>query len=209
MVALPLLTACWFLVEVGMERYDPEPLYAPFEAEREEVRITKDPDGTRRQFTSRSKVYRDGAGRGRTEHRVPTERGGSQHLAFIVDPRTHDAVLVDVDSGEIVGELPRGSGTPVPPSPPSPGPANRPPPPGKGRPVVENLGTKVVEGLLCRGRRFVFEDGTIEMWDTSELGPPFPVFERLVTATDEYESHLLEIRLGEPDPALFRPLDHR
>lgn len=192
-----------------MERYDPEPLYAAFEAERQEMRITKAPGGTRREFTSRSKVYRDGAGRGRTEHRVQTKSGGSQHLAFIVDPRAHDAVLVDVDSGEIVGELARRSGTPSPPSPASPDPANRPPPPGKGKPVVENLGTKVLEGFPCRGRRFVFEDGTIEMWETPELGPAFPVFERLVTATDEYESHLFEIRLGEPDPALFRPLGRR
>lgn len=84
---------------------------------------------------------------------------------------------------------------------------NSPPSPQKELAKREDLGVRAIEGFRCRGTRDSFKDRTTETWEPDEVSLGRPVLTRSVTPTDEYEGRLFNIRLGEPDPAVFAPLE--
>jgi hypothetical protein len=65
--------------------------------------------------------------------------------------------------------------------------------------TIENLGTKVIEGVLAEGTRRT-SDLIIDTWDSVELK-----VNMLTKSSNGYTSKLVNLRRIDPDPALFRP----
>ena len=178
----------------------------PFVARLEEKRTHRDAIGREHQVNLVWKIYRDRAGRTRTELRLPTD-GEPIDVAMIVDPRRAAAVLVDAVSGESIPEERLKSVTgPVALMPTTSG-VNAPPPPAAGTPRLQDLGTSMVGSLKCHGQRAVYEDGTIEHWHAVDVELGRSVVTRMSTSTDDYEASMSDVRLVDPDPLVFEPLD--
>lgn len=171
-----------------------------FEADFEEVRVLRRPDGTPMESRFRWRIYRDR--RGRTRFELPAEGSG-----LLVDPGTGRVALLDLASGEAIHHAaPEAARAPVKPPPHVPGAANWPRWPQEGPPLVVELEPVVVDGIVGRGRRLTFRDGVVETWQSAELPDP-AILTRCRTGTEEYEARLFNIRLGETDPGLFAALD--
>jgi hypothetical protein len=98
---------------------------------------------------------------------------------------------------------------------------DRNPPPDaepKAKSVTENLGVKTIEGIEVRGHRTTMTSGAnanpkaepyrtvFQSWsDTTPGLGLLTVFESIDSPKRKYSRELMSIRLGEPDPALFKP----
>ena len=78
----------------------------------------------------------------------------------------------------------------------------------RNRPVgTSDLGQKNIEGLSATGHRVRLADGTVsEVWYTPSL-PDRPILLTQTGPSGREEFKLTNVRIGEPDPELFRPLD--
>ena len=77
--------------------------------------------------------------------------------------------------------------------------------PGEAQ-TVEELGEADVEGLAARGRRITTASCVAEVWTALQIDQP-PLLLRMKESARERTERLFNVRLGEPDPRLFAPLD--
>lgn len=198
------LTNSWF----GGRSID---LGKPFDADSEEIRVTKN-SSNGSNLVDRGRVYVSSDGWARIEGGPPEAR-----FAWIADLAQSRSWLVDLRSNSILYEN-KGerSGTPAPASPTMTSLPER---------VAENLGTREIEGMICRGDRHHVRGGTrshgsvrqtdarrdvaqstedfvVETWTAIELGQA--IFEKRVSQHEEATSRLVNIRRREQDRSLFR-----
>ena len=161
-------------------------------------------DGTRIERTVTARVYRDSAGRIRREQTIMgaeaiTETSDAPNIVIIIDPV--ERVVYSLSPGDLAYRIP----IPVPPPPPPP------PPPG----LVEDLGTRQIEGLAARGRRVkrtipagqIGNNRPIEITDERWESPDLKVllFSRHHDPrTGDVEYQLTKIGRTEPSPDLFK-----
>jgi len=165
-------------------------------------------DGTRIQTKSRTLVYRNSSGRIRYETYAPADRLGSERLAMII--------IYDPDAGFVYRLEPHPELDRVAPA---QGSTVRPNPPAapvlKSQPVLEQLGTREMEGLMATGRRSTIAvlpsaDGNDpEMtWVTEDWESPETGILLLQTMSNSlgHESviRVTNLQLGERDPSLFQ-----
>jgi hypothetical protein len=79
--------------------------------------------------------------------------------------------------------------------------------PNQGPPEEELLGDQVILGYPTQGKRETYRDGWTETWRIAEL-PDFPLLTRFETVEQEYFQRCTELRLEDPDPALFAALEN-
>ena len=72
---------------------------------------------------------------------------------------------------------------------------------------IEDLGERAIEGFRCRGQRVLYGDGTTETWWDVAHSLDRPLLRRSLTANEEYEARLFNIRRREPDSTLFAALE--
>src|SRR5258708_40148973 len=78
-------------------------------------------------------------------------------------------------------------------------------PPHRGEPRSEDLGIRLIEGFQCKGERTSYDDGTVETWRAIDIHLSQILLSRSSTSTDETETRWFNIRMVDPDPALFAP----
>jgi len=183
----------------------------PFQGDYEEIEIVKRPDGTRNEVKRFSKLFRDSRGRLRQECTITKENGEElPTVVFLIDFARGQIRLLDLKSGEQVNQatLPTSSsqiqavlaaaGAPMRP----PGHSTAPP----EAPKFEDLGEKQIEGLSARGMRTTTGDTISEIWTAAAIDQP-SLLSRTLRPDREETKRLFNIKLDEPDPALFAPLD--
>jgi hypothetical protein len=185
----------------------------PYEAEVEEVHILYNPRKTARAYGTQR---RDSRGNVRTDavQPDPLNPGKTIELTTIFDAATCSIYLASPDVGiSQAFLLPRSqqevtallASQQEPPRSPPPGAVI----PGFRPPHVETLGERVVEGVICTGSRSTDQSSGLvcEHWVSRDL----IIGLLYVTRDDEGETlfRLFNLRLSEPDPAFFLPLqDH-
>jgi hypothetical protein len=152
------------------------------------------------------KVCRDRNGRSRAEI---SAFEGSKTIAvvvFLTDPSTGRMVALDPETNMPHSDvtLPRDLSRLRPSSKPTARGGVR--YPNQGSPEEEVLGEQVILGYSTHGKRETYTDGWTETWTIAEL-PDFPLLTRFETAEQEYIQRCTELRLEDPDPALFAALE--
>jgi hypothetical protein len=186
----------------------------PFTAMYEESRVTRLADGSEKEEYREGRIYRDKYGRTRDEFVF-----GQSPMAFLYDSASDVVVALDLSSGETVAgrfdendprniqeaarrkaSIPSVSGL------------------GRSSPTLvpvnslekvepEWLGERVIEGLLCKGKRLRFSNGgVVEDWFSHEL-PDKPLIHTWSGPSRHGESKLTQVKLGKPDPELFKLLE--
>ena|ERR1051325_10699080 len=161
----------------------------PFEAEYEQINVTKVMSGTPLRQVRTGTVHRDGEGR--TRKLIRQE--------FVPEMFFISTVIFDPVGGFIytLEEKTRTvSKTSISPAPLVPGliaSENEAPP-------VE-IGEREIEGLDCRGYRITREGSTTEYWYSDGLKES--LFEKTVSKIEGKVFRLFNIRLADPDAALF------
>lgn len=176
--------------------------------------VTKDPDGTSTSRIDKNKVYRDGAGRLRSEMEVRDAFGGPSIVILLADP-VEGFVAVLETSTKIAHRVqgpktgPRGEiGI-------SSGPTGLMRVPGKKTQKTENLGTETIEGVEFEGTRTTTTSdeqpsliAVDESWRSKELG----LFGLVKHSGPDGEmtSRIQNVDRTVPDPTLFIiPSDYR
>ena len=171
----------------------------PFTADYDEVKVARRSDGAEETQRQDGRIYRDGRGRMRTEF---VDDDGST-VAMLWDPLTGKGMAIDVSTGDRLDVEAEHT-----PSPRGRRPLRQPGDSERYRPVeTSSLGQKDIEGLSATGHRVRLADGTVsETWHTSSL-PDRPILSLQTGPSGREEFKLTNVRIGEPDPELFRPLD--
>lgn len=177
----------------------------PLSAEQREERTLLCVDGTERSEVRTAKIFRDSSGKIRVEFLPDGEHGQSAAFVTLIDPATRSVVIllpaerkafrltasasakgVGFAFPGIEGELPVGS------------PNTR----------THDLGSRVLEGIECRGTRTQLTDqrlGSVvsftERWRSDPLDLTCSIV--VVTANGRHSVTLKHLQRGEPDPALF------
>jgi len=137
------------------------------------------------------RIYRDARGRTRVE-------GTLNGVDF--------AMLSDFELGRMALVDPL-TGAPIPTvSEPIPSPMSRGAVAAPNPPRVEELGERRMEGVVARGMRYILDSETVEVWTALEFDQP-PVLVHVTGPGREETERLYNIRLEDPDPTLFAPLD--
>jgi hypothetical protein len=174
--------------------------------ETEDVRTTA--DGTRIQTKSRTLVYRSSSGRIRYETYAPAGKLGNGRLAMTIIYDPDAGFMYRLQPHPELDRIAPAQGSTVQPSPPAA-------PVLKSRPVIEQLGTQEMEGLMATGRRATITvlasaDGNdpemtwvTEDWESSETGI---LLLQTISNSLGHESviRVTNLHLGEPDPSLFQ-----
>jgi hypothetical protein len=181
-----------------------EPRSSAFSAEYEIRVATTGGDGVRRESRTIFRLYRDGRGRTRLEGETPAGEGAPLRFAFLTDGPRHHGVVVDLDSGRSLeparwpplGFLWNGEGRP-----------------GGAAGVLlgqrtEDLGLGEIEGLAARGFRTTTAFSVVDVWTALRIDQP-PLLVRRQEREREETQRLFNVRIGEPDAALFVELDAR
>lgn len=186
---------------------------APLAVEIVEERTTKLPDGTSKTEVLTSKVYRDGAGRMRTETEAPAASGESEPIVHIFNqPDGFMAILLTREKGGGRVQFSQkqqsegGFGF----SNPSPLTGVT----GKKTSKTESLGKQIIEGVEFEGTRStttVYDQPSIigieESWAASKLGLFGKL--RISDANLEITARIRNVDRHDPDPELFKiPLDY-
>ncbi len=183
-----------------------------YEAEYEEVFVTKQPSGTPRETKRLWKLYRDGRGRWRQEVTAISETGEQLRLGLLMDPASGRVRLIDLDSRQTLDrtKLPRNAAEveAVVSSLVKANPSASPPTAARDReaPEVQDLGHREIEGLPARGHRLSTAHEVTEVWTTPLIDQPH-LFSHTIRSDGEETHRLFNIRMHEPDRALFAPLD--
>jgi hypothetical protein len=119
--------------------------------------------------------------------------------AFLTDVHAHKAVVLDLDTGKRLepdhwprlGALPSGGGQQQ---------------TSQTSLKTEDLGEAQVEGVIARGLRTTTSSSVVEVWRALEIDEP-PVLVHTREASREETRRLLNIRIRDPDRALFAALD--
>jgi hypothetical protein len=174
--------------------------------EQEDVRTAA--DGTRVQTKMRTLIYRNSSGRIRIDTYNPTDKLGPDRPAITVIYDPDDGFVYPLETHPELDHVAPAKGSTVQLYPP-------PVPVWKSKPVFEQLGTREMEGLIAKGRRFTFTqlasaDGNepeittvTEEWESPEMGI------RLLWTTSRSDGNesvirITNLQLAEPDPALFQ-----
>jgi hypothetical protein len=181
----------------------------PYEADYEEVVLTKQPDGKSTEVKRLFRLFRDSRGRWRQECTLTTETGAQlPTIVFLIDFASGHVRLLDLQTGNLLNEskLPTAAGalqammstrqTASTPRPAPPDQTSR----------REDLGQKEIDGLPATGRRITTDDAVTEIWSTPVIDQP-ELFYRSVRSDREETKRLFNIKLREPDPTLFAALD--
>jgi hypothetical protein len=188
-----------------MQNASPTP---PYEAEFEEVVVRSRPDGSNAETHQRWKLYRDGRGRWRQESSETLESGEQVRFALVTDYKARRFVVLDLATGQVMNEM-TAAGAKAHEAlgrlPTSDAVAAVPAAQGEA-PKVEDLGEKDVEGVRARGRRITSTTGVVEVWSSPVIDQP-PLLVQTARPGEQRKQRLFNIRLGEPDPALFAVLD--
>ena len=190
-----------------------------FEADYEKLAVAIDNDGRRTESRELYRLYHDARGRTRMEGSTPAGRGEALRFAFITDLANRRCVVVDLATGNVLKRWPCGppDGPAVaarrkaPDTPHGPVVGSRqkvPDAPPKPEPqTVEDLGEAEIEGLRARGMRTTTPSfGVSEVWHALAIDQP-PLLVKSKGPNRETTERLFNIRIGEPDPALFAPLE--
>jgi hypothetical protein len=182
--------------------------YLGFAADYEKVVVTIESDGRRTESRELYRLYHDTKGRTRMEGTTPSGQGEMMRFAFLTDRQKRRALVVDLATGKPLdlrgGRPPVGSAA-----------AARPKPPGTPkvpdtRPeaqTTEDLGEAEIEGLAAHGWRTTSPSfGVSEVWQAKLIDQP-PLLVKSRRPGEERTERLFNIRIGEPDPQLFAPLD--
>ena len=172
-----------------------------FEADYEKV-VVVESNGVREESRELFRLYRDARGRMRMEG-SRTAEGVTLRFAFIGDPQKGRGVVLDLATGKPLNlrpwSPPEGAG----------GVAGRPAvggAPEAGAQTREDLGEAQIEGLAARGWRTTTPSFVSEVWQALAIDQP-PLLVKRKEPTRETTERLFNIRIGEPDPQLFAPLD--
>jgi len=173
--------------------------------------VTKNPDGTSTSGIEKMKVYRDAAGRFRSEMEMPDQLGGTLQMIFLADPVEGFIAAIDIPRkiAHRLKGLP-GGGLGI-----SSGPTGLITVPGKKTQKTEKLGTQTIEGVEFEGTRTTTTSdeqpalvAVDESWESKELA-----LIGLVKHTGpdgEMTSRIQNVDRTVPDPALFViPADYR
>jgi hypothetical protein len=168
----------------------------PFEAEYEQINVTKVMSGRPLRQVRTGTVHRDSEGR--TRKLIRQE--------FVPEMFFISTVIFDPVGGFIytLEEKTKAvSKTPVSPAPLMPGLLAS----ASDGPPIE-LGEGENEGVVCRGYRLKHGDSTTHLWYSGELKES--LFERTASEHEERVYRLFNIRRGEPDGSLFSvPADYK
>lgn len=176
--------------------------------------VTIGSDGSRTESRELFRLYQDARGRTRLEGSMLTGEGTTFRFAFLTDLRNRRGVVLDLATGKRLLQE-----------------AHRPPHGGLagsvgqqaaavetgGRPkartddrggaqIEEDLGEAQIEGLAARGRRYTTASSVVEAWTALSIDQP-SLLVRTKEPSREETKRLFNIRIGDPDPALFAPLD--
>ena len=212
-----LAFALLFLLPRGGPGMEQPQVGTGFKADYERRHVNIESDGTRTERREVFRLYRDGRGRTRLEGSMPSAGGKVLRFAWLMDIHSRRSLVLDLATGTPLATLPPGGipewggngshGTP----------ANtaRPPDVGAGQvpasnPTeaygVEDLGESEIESLAAHGWRTTTPTTVSEVWNARAIDQP-PLLVRTRTASLERVERLFNVRLGEPDPGLFAPLD--
>jgi hypothetical protein len=192
---------------VGPEMQTDSPT-APYEAEFEEVVLRPLPDGGQAETRQLWKLYRDSKGRWRQESSETLDSGEKIRFALITDYKARRFIVLDLVAGQVMNEMTaagarayqRLSRLPTSDAVPAATVAHG------DAPQVEDLGEKDLEGLRARGRRVTSATEVVEVWSSPTIDQP-PLLVQTARPGEQRRQRLFNIRLGEPDAALFAVLD--
>ena len=172
---------------------------------------TKNPDGTSTNRIDKNKVYRDAAGRLRSEMEVRDAFGGPVLVIILADPVESSIAVLETwnkIAHRLKGESGGGIGE-------SRGPTGLMTVSGKKTQKTENLGARTIEGLEFEGTRTTTSSdeqpslvAVDESWESKELG----LFGLVKHSGPDGEmtSRIQNVDRTVPDPALFViPADYR
>lgn len=174
-----------------------------FEARFEEIRTHKGTTESIGTVTRDGRIYRDGAGRIRQEIRTVSKSGDIVAATSIFDPVAREVFFLVGSPPQLVKQMKLPSDWSLAlPNDWRPSIAERAEPAGDV--VVDDLGAREIEGMICHGRRVRAGSEEAETWVSDELLDQ-PVWIRAVTPTEEYTFKLFGIHRREPEAGLFRP----
>jgi hypothetical protein len=173
--------------------------------------VTKDPDGTSTSGPKKMKVYRDAAGRLRSEMEVRDALGGPVLAIILVDPVESSITVLETwnkIAHRLKGGPGGGLGTSI-------GPIGLITVPGKKTRKTENLGKQTIEGVEFEGTRTTTTSdeqpslvAVDESWESKELGLYGLV--KHSGPDGEMTSRIQNVDRTVPDPELFViPADYR
>ena len=171
-----------------------------FEARFEERREATAPQG--KSVRREGRILRDHIGRVRQDTRAETSAGTIVTLTSIIDPVAREVLFFVGESADSVQRMPLPAGQPFRPSNDWELPAVV---DGEASEdlVVEDLGTKEIEGVRCRGRLVRVPGQETETWYWLDA-PEQPVRIVATNLNERYTFQLSEILRREPDPGLFQ-----
>jgi hypothetical protein len=182
-----------------------------FEADYEKTFVTIGRDGARTETRELFRLYRNARGRTRLEGSTQAEGGVTLRFAFFTDPQTSGGVVLDLETGQSLGQQPSRpfggfggtSGEQTPDE--TGGYQSRTKDLGEKQ-TVEDLGETKIEELVAHGLRITTSSYTVEVWTALTIDQP-PLLVTTKESTFERVERLFNVRVGEPDPRLFEPLD--
>jgi hypothetical protein len=175
----------------------------PFQAEFEEIHVTRSSDGAELTASRSGRVYVDSAGRTREEFSVPpaTQSADSAgptmdpplRIAIVNDPVAALSFVIDLESKAVLSheqwssqeraDSRQGAGP---------------------RAVVglgEPIGERIIEGLICSGFRSRTEHGEAESWFSADIGQVILEVHKATPVASTFR--MFNIRRGEPAASLF------
>jgi hypothetical protein len=160
---------------------------SPYEADYEERVVENGVEEVRA-----SHLWVDRGGRVRIDGTL-----GPLRFSWLMDLRAETSVMLDRETGKPVTFTESEESTPSCASEPLATPLAH---------TDRDLGERVIEGLTARGRSTTIGSETSEVWTVREIDQP-AIFVHVTRPGFEETQRLFNIRFGEPDPALFAPLD--
>jgi hypothetical protein len=198
----------WFglLVLLAQARPPVDQPNVAFEADYEVVVSNTADDGVRIESRAFYRLYQDARGRSRLEGSAIHEGKVLFRYALLTDLSKHRTALVDLESGKPMDACEVGSSlaahSPIVPSAPSSDVTAE----SEEQSLVDDLGEKEIDGFLARGLRITSGPSITEVWNAVKIDQP-PILVWTKGTARESSSRLFNIRLIEPDPRLFAPLD--
>lgn len=172
----------------------------PFQAQYEQNQSQKLPGGQISHQAKTGMIYRAADGRSRRETFLEVSPNMIKSEAIIHNPLVQKVYFLDTESrsvitvplGETEDEMDEHSGTLTQPQ----------------AFMGDDLGQKIIEGLVCRGYRLTQTDGRIiEYWVSQDLSEI--LLAKSLFAEEEITLRLFDIRRNEPDNNLFTvPADY-
>ena len=197
------MAALLLMVNMVLAPGPPPAAIVAFSAKNSEVVVERHPERGEIRRERQEIIYRDSRGRMRYEF-VEEDPAGPVRIGFLYERGSMRTVVIDLETGQEMRTA--GGGVP---RLPSTGRLTGGPPEVVTSARREALGERTIEGLHCRGSRWHAPNGDVtESW-TADALPDVPIISLATTRAGYSEYRLSDIRIGEPPPELFAPLDTR